>query len=142
MKNSVIDAGIVSPSFFALLVNASYIIFVFKQSLQRHSAISFSVAYMMKNGFSDKILPIETLISFLRSLSCNYLIVAVRIILFAIYCMLPVLLALFSILIFSSVKPLYNLRYCSLVILTVFLAFLPSVWNSLYFLSKFSFLII
>ena len=65
-----------SPSFFPLLVNASYIIFAFKQSLQRQSAISFSVAFVMKNGCSDKIVPIETLISFLSSLSCNFLIVA------------------------------------------------------------------
>ena len=81
----------------------------------------------MKNGFSDKIEPIETLVSFLSSLSCNSLIVAVRIILFAIYCMLPLLLALSSILIFSFYKPLYNLRYCSLVILTLLLPFLASV---------------
>ena len=81
----------------------------------------------MKDGFSDKIVLIETLISFLSSLSCNSLIVAVRIILFSIDCMLPLLLALSSILIFSLFKSLYNLRYCSLVVLTVFLPFRPSV---------------
>ena len=81
----------------------------------------------MKDGFTDKIVLIETLISFLSSLSCNSFIVAVRIILFSIDCMLPLLLALSSILIFSLFQSLYNLSYCSLVVLTVFVPFLPSV---------------
>ena len=57
MKNSVIDSVVGSLSLFAQAMSGSNSILVFKQSLHRQSAISFSVANVIKNGCNDIIFP-------------------------------------------------------------------------------------
>ena len=52
MKNSVINSVVISLSLLDWAIKGSNNILVFKQSLQRQSAISFSGANVMKNGRS------------------------------------------------------------------------------------------
>ena len=93
MKNSVIDATL--P--FSLCLSTHHTSFFRPSKVYRRIvSFPFSQVYVMTNGFPVKIVSIETLISFLTSLSWSSLIVAVRIILFTIHCMLPLLLTLFQ----------------------------------------------
>ena len=132
IKNSVMESVVMFLSFFAWHIKGLKRSRAFKQILQRHNTISFSIISVMKKGLNDKTVSMLTPVFFSWSFSFNVSRVHVAILLGPQTIILP-LLFFFCV---SSIKSLlispYLCRYCLLGILISFLPFLPSVETMLF----------